>query len=101
MGIADFRRIRRENYYYVDKTECEEVAAISDAGEKFNYMYEQQILDSLLYIMLYGAVAMLSLAACCYLLLRRSNAIAPDVTSPVHLRRWTAVFFASMSLSHL
>ncbi len=57
--------------------------------------------ESLLYIMLYGAAAMQSLIACCYLLFRRSNAIAPEVTSPVHLRRWTAAFFASMSLSHL
>jgi len=53
------------------------------------------------YIMLYGAAAMLSLTACCYLLFRRSNAIAPDVTSPVRLRRWTAAFFASIALSHL
>jgi len=63
-------------------------------------MYEQQSLGSLLYIALYGASAMLSLAACFYLLFRRSNAIAPDVESPVRLRRWTAAFFASMSLSH-
>ena len=44
---------------------------------------------------------MLSLAACCYLLLRRANAFAPDVTSPVRLRRWTAALFASMTLSHV
>jgi len=43
---------------------------------------------------------MLSLAACCYLLYRRANAIAPEVTSPARLRRWTAAFFASMALSH-
>ena len=51
--------------------------------------------------MLYGAVAMMSLMASCYLLLRRANAIAPDVTSCVRLRRWTAAFFACMALSHL
>jgi len=44
---------------------------------------------------------MLSLVACCYLLFRRANAIAPDVTPPVRLRRWTAALFASMTLSHV
>ena len=44
---------------------------------------------------------MLSLIACFYLLFRRSNAIAPDVKSPVRLRRWTAVFFGSVTLCHL
>lgn len=29
-------------------------------------------------MVLYGAAAMLSLTACCYLLFRRGNAIAPD-----------------------
>lgn len=51
--------------------------------------------------MLYGAVAMMSLMACCYLLFRRSNAVAPDVTSSVRLRRWTATFFACIALSHI
>ena len=63
-------------------------------------MYDQ-IREDLFYIMLYGAVAMMSLMASCYLLLRRANAIAPDVTSSVRLRRWTAAFFACMTLSHL
>lgn len=44
---------------------------------------------------------MLSLTACCYLLFRKSNAIAPDVNSPLPLRRWTAAFLASMALSHV
>ena len=44
---------------------------------------------------------MLSLIACCYLLFRRGNAIAPDITPPVRLRRWTAAFFASATLCHL
>ena len=64
-------------------------------------MYDQQIQEDLFYMMLYAAVAMMSLMAGCYLLLRRANAIAPDVTPPVRLRRWTAAFFASMTLSHL
>jgi len=64
-------------------------------------MYDQKIQEDFFYMMLYGAVAMLSLIACCYLLFRRANAIAPDITSPVRLRRWTAVFFACMTLSHM
>jgi AraC-like DNA-binding protein len=64
-------------------------------------MYDQYGLGDLIYIMFYGAAAMLSLTACCYLLFRRANAIAPDVMSPVRLRRWTAAFFASMTLSHI
>ncbi|MBR1445971.1 MAG: hypothetical protein IJ586_02640, partial [Alloprevotella sp.] len=63
-------------------------------------MNEYQTPEHFFYLMLYGAVAMLSLTACCYLLFRRSNAIAPDVTPPIRLRRWVAVFFAFMTLSH-
>ena len=62
-------------------------------------MFEQQVLEHLLYVV-YGAVAALSLVACCYLLFRRSNAFAPDVTSSVRLRRWTATFFATVTLCH-
>ena len=54
-----------------------------------------------IFLMFYASVAMLCLNACCYLLFRRSNAIAPDVTSPVRLRRWTAAFFAAIALCHL
>ena len=39
--------------------------------------------------------------ASCYLLFRRANAIAPDVTPPVRLRRWTAAFFAVFVVNHL
>jgi len=63
-------------------------------------MYEQ-IHQDVVYLMLYAGVMVLDLMACCYLLFRRSNAIEPDVTPPVRLRRWTAAFFASMALSHL
>lgn len=64
-------------------------------------MYDQQIREDVLYLVFYGAAAMLSLVACCYLLFRRSNAINPSVTSSVRLRRWTAAFFASMTWSHI
>ena len=39
--------------------------------------------------------------ASCYLLFRRGNAFAPDIKTPVHLRRWTGVFFASLALNHI
>ena len=39
--------------------------------------------------------------ASCYLLFRRANAIAPDITTPVRLRRWTAAFFAAFALNHV
>ena len=64
-------------------------------------MYEQEFQGDVLYMMLYAVVAALNLVACCYLLFRRGNAFAPDITSPVRLRRWTAAFFAFMTLSHL
>ena len=63
-------------------------------------MIEQQTLRDI-FLMYYGGVAVLNVIACCYLLLRRSNAIAPDVTSPLRLRRWTAALFAVSALSHL
>jgi len=63
-------------------------------------MYDQ-VGEDAVFLMLYAAVAMMSLMSCCYLLLRRSNAIAPDVTPPIRLRRWTAAFLAAMTLSHL
>jgi AraC-like DNA-binding protein/uncharacterized membrane protein YfcA len=62
-------------------------------------MYDQ--IREEIFLMFYASVAMLSLIACCYLLFRRANAIAPDVTPPRRLRRWTAAFFAAMTLSHV
>ena len=44
--------------------------------------------ELLLYFMLYGASAMVALIACIYLLFRKSNAISPEVTPPLRLRRW-------------
>ena len=52
-------------------------------------MYDQ-VWEGTLFLMFYASVAMLALIACCYLLFRRGNAIAPEVTPPVRLRRWTA-----------
>ena len=63
-------------------------------------MYEQ-ISGNTLYLMFYAGVTALNLMACCYLLFRRANAIAPDVTSPVRLRRWTAAFLGACTVGHL
>jgi AraC-like DNA-binding protein len=63
-------------------------------------MYDQ-IKEDTLYIMLYTVVTAMAMIASCYLLFRRSNAIAPDVTPPLRLRRRTAVFFALLALCHV
>lgn len=63
-------------------------------------MYDQ-IRENTLFIIIYSVVTAMAMIASCYLLFRRANAIAPDVTSSVRLRRWTGVFFASIALSHI
>ena len=64
-------------------------------------MYKQPGQEEFLFYMLYTGAAVLSLIASIYLLFRRANAIAPEITSPVRLRRWTAALFASTTLSHV
>ena len=64
-------------------------------------MEEQELLKDTFFVLLYGGVIMLSIVAALYLLLRRGNAIAPEVTSPVRLRRWAAAFLIATALSHL
>ena len=64
-------------------------------------MYYQTIPQNILFYLLYGGVTMMSLMACCYLLLRRGNAFAPGITTPQRLRRWTAAFFGFVALGHL
>ncbi len=64
-------------------------------------MYKQPGQEEFLFYTLYTGVAMLSLIAAFYLLFRRANAIAPNVTPPARLRRWTAAFFGAMTLSHV
>ena len=63
-------------------------------------MYDQ-IRQDTLFIILYTVVTAMAAMASCYLLFRRANAIAPDVTPPVRLRRWTAAFFAVLVLNHV
>ena len=61
---------------------------------------EQQVLKNI-FLVFYGGVAALSMIACVYLLLRRGNAFAADITPPIRLRRWTAALFAAITLSHV
>lgn len=63
-------------------------------------MGEQAILEDVIFITLYGGMAMLDAVAAFYLLCRRANAIAPEVTSPVRLRVWAAAFLLVCTLSH-
>ena len=44
---------------------------------------EQQVHDDIVFIMLYAGVAVTALIACCYLLFRRGNAFAADITPPL------------------
>ena len=53
-------------------------------------MEAQEILQDIVFVILYGGVMGLSVAAAIYLLLRRGNAIAPGVTPPLRLRLWAA-----------
>ena len=64
-------------------------------------MYKLPGQEELLFYMLYTTAAVLSLIACCYLLLRRGNAFAFDIKTPKRLRRCTAALFAAMTLSHV
>jgi AraC-like DNA-binding protein len=64
-------------------------------------MYDLQYPESIIYYMFYAAVTVMFMIASCYLMLRRGNAFAPDIISPVRLRRRTATFFAAVALGHL
>ena len=63
-------------------------------------MYEQ-ILEDAIFEMLYAVVTVLAALGCVYLLFRRGNAFAADVTPPLRLRRWAAAFLAVIALNHL
>lgn len=64
-------------------------------------METQEILQDIVFVLLYGSVIGISVMAALYLLLRRGNAIAPEVKSPVRLRRWAAAFLVATALSHV
>ena len=63
-------------------------------------MYEQ-ILEDAIFVMLYAVVTVLAALGCVYLLFRRGNAFAADVTPPLRLRRWTAAFFGIIAVGHV
>jgi len=64
-------------------------------------MYATQSLQDILFLILYGGVAMLALVAGIYMGLRRNNGIIADVLPSTALRRWTAAFFIMSALSHV
>lgn len=63
-------------------------------------MYDQ-IRGDTIYIMLYAVVTAMAAIASIYLLFRRGNAFAADITPPRRLRRWTAAFMAVCAAGHL
>ena len=64
-------------------------------------MEAQEILQDIVFVILYGGVMGLSVAAAIYLLLRRGNAIAPGVTPPLRLRLWAAAIMLENVISHV
>ncbi len=64
-------------------------------------MYEETTFLQIFFYMLFGGVAMMSSVACGYILLRKGNAFSSDVNPPARLRNFTAVFFASIAVSHI
>ena len=63
-------------------------------------MYEQ-IQEDAIFGMLYAVGTVLAALGCVYLLFRRGNAFAADVTPPLRLRRWAAAFLAVIALGHV
>ena len=57
--------------------------------------------EVILFFILYGITGAIPFFAAVYLLLRRGNAFAPDITPPLRLRRWAAAFFAVSALGHI
>ena len=64
-------------------------------------MYGQESIFDPFFIALYSGAALLALVAALYLLLRRGNAFEPALSSSRRLRRWTAAFLLTVTLSHV
>lgn len=64
-------------------------------------MYAEESISDILFMILYGSAAMLTLAAALYLLLRRTNAFMPEMDTPVEVRLWTAAFLLAAAASHV
>ena len=63
--------------------------------------FDQISAEDIVFFILYGITGVVPFLAAVYLLFRRGNAIAPGIMPPVRLRRWTASFFAVLSLAHV
>lgn len=64
-------------------------------------LFEHINAEETLFFILYGITGTVPFIAALYLLLRRGNAFASDVTPPVRLHRWAASFFAVAALGHV
>ena len=64
-------------------------------------LFEHINAEETLFFILYGITGTVPFIAALYLLLRRGNAFASDVTPPVRLRHWAASFFAVAALGHV
>ena len=64
-------------------------------------MYAEESISDILFMILYGGVAMLTLAAALYLWLRRTNAFMPEMETPGEVRRRTAAFLFAATASHV
>ena len=65
-------------------------------------MFTEQIsADIILFFILYGITGVVPLIAAIYLLLRRGNAFAPDITPPLRLRHWASAFFLMAFWGHI
>ena len=62
---------------------------------------EELSAEWILFFIIYGTTGAMPLFAAVYLLLRRGNAFAADVTPPMRLRRWAAAFFIVAALGHV
>ena len=62
---------------------------------------ENMIEAEILFFTCYGAMTFWALMSCLYLLLRRNNVFATDITSSLRLRRWMAATCASVAVSHV
>lgn len=57
--------------------------------------------EAILFLVLYGGAIATALIFCLYLLLCKGKAIAPRITPPMRLRRWTAALFGLIALGHI
>ena len=64
-------------------------------------IFWQTPVQAILFFFIYSITGVVPLIAALYLLLRRGNAFAADVTPPLRLRRWAVSFFAVAALAHV